>query len=47
MIRLALLFLVVTTISADFECPDVETPGIYADPDDCRGYYEGGLGTIA
>ena len=44
MLRLASLILLVSATKADFECPD-DTSGIFPDPDDCRGYYEGGLGT--
>ena len=46
MLRLAslIVILLVSATKADFECPD-DTSGIFPDPDDCRGYYEGGLGT--
>ena len=46
MLRLALLILLVTASKAEFECPE-GISGIFPDPDDCRGYYEGGLGTFA
>ena len=46
MLRFALLILLVAATKAEFECLE-GISGIFADPDDCRGYYEGGLGTIA
>ena len=45
MSRFALLILLVAATSAEFECPE-DTPGLFPDPEDCRSFYEGGLGTI-
>ena len=49
MLGLALLFPLVTATMAEFECPEdvSDINYIFPDPEDCRGFYEGGPGTLA